>query len=83
MFLLSPYPLNAPIAIDAVLTDSDGAYVLFVGVTRNNARGRNVTGLEYDAYRPLAEKEMAKIVFQVCLYHLFSSGLFNKLRRDN
>ncbi len=51
--------------MDAVLTDSDGAYVLFVGVTRDHARGRNVTGLEYDAYKPLAESEMARIVAAV------------------
>lgn len=62
MFLLSPNPLQAQVAIDAVLSDSDGAYVLFVGVTRNHARGRSVTGLEYDAYKPLAESEMARIV---------------------
>ncbi len=65
MVLLSSQPLNAQIAIDAVMTDADGAYVLFVGVTRNHARGRNVTGLEYDAYAPLAESQMAKIVNDV------------------
>lgn len=65
MVLLSPDPLDAQVAIDAVLTDSDGAYVLFVGVTRDNARGRDVTGLEYDAYKPLAETQMAKIVVAV------------------
>jgi len=62
MVLLSSEPLNAQTAIDAVLTDSDGAYVLFVGVTRNHARGRAVTGLEYDAYKPLAESQMQFIV---------------------
>ena len=65
MVLLSPKPLDSRVAIDAVLTDSDGAYVLFVGVTRDYARGRSVTGLEYDAYRPLAEKQMARIVADV------------------
>ncbi|MBC7806343.1 MAG: molybdenum cofactor biosynthesis protein MoaE [Akkermansiaceae bacterium] len=65
MVLLSSQPLDAQLAIDGVLTDSDGAYVLFVGVTRNHARGRHVTGLEYDAYKPLAESQMAKIVATV------------------
>ncbi|MBC8135915.1 MAG: molybdenum cofactor biosynthesis protein MoaE [Fibrella sp.] len=65
MVSLSPQPLDAQVAIDAVLTDSDGAYVLFVGVTRNHARGRSVTGLEYDAYKPLAENQMARIVATV------------------
>ncbi len=62
MVLLSSEPLNPQTAVDAVLTGSDGAYVLFVGVTRDNARGRAVTGLEYDAYKPLAESQMKSIV---------------------
>ncbi|MBC8139958.1 MAG: molybdenum cofactor biosynthesis protein MoaE [Armatimonadetes bacterium] len=62
MVLLSSEPLNAQAAVEAVLTDGDGAYVLFVGVTRNHARGRAVTGLEYDAYKPLAETQLQVIV---------------------
>ena len=62
MVLLSPEPLNPQTVVNAVLTTGDGAYVLFVGVTRNRARGRDVTGLEYDAYKPLAESQMQKIV---------------------
>ena len=65
MVLLSSQPLDARVAIDAVVTHADGAYVLFVGVTRDHARGRSVTGLEYDAYQPLAESRMAKIVGEV------------------
>jgi len=63
--LLTEEPLLIQTAIEAVLTDADGAYVLFVGVVRENARGRAVVGLEYQAYRPLAEKQMASIVAQV------------------
>jgi molybdopterin synthase catalytic subunit len=63
--LLTEEPLEARAAIDAVLTDADGAYVLFVGVVRQMARGRSVVGLEYQAYRPLAEKQLAAIVDQI------------------
>jgi molybdopterin synthase catalytic subunit len=52
-------------AVEAVLKQSDGAYVLFVGVVRDHARGRSVTGLEYEVYRPLAERQMRRIVEQV------------------
>ena len=65
MILLTDEILNPQIAVDAVMTDHDGAYVLFVGVVRNHARGRQVTGLEYQVYRPLAEVQMQQIVSDV------------------
>ena len=44
---------------------SDGAYVLFEGVVRNHHEGKAVESIFYDAYRPMAEKEIAKIVDEV------------------
>jgi molybdopterin synthase catalytic subunit len=44
---------------------SDGAYVLFEGVVRNHHQGKAVESIFYDAYRPMAEKEIAKIVDEV------------------
>lgn len=44
---------------------SDGAYVLFEGVVRNHHEGHAVESIFYDAYRPMAEKEMEKIVGEV------------------
>ena len=38
-----------------------GAICVFIGQTRNNARGRQVAYLEYDAYIPMAEKVLLKI----------------------
>lgn len=61
MVQLTEEPLDPQTAIDAVLTDADGAYVLFVGVVRDHARGRAVTGLEYQVYEPLARKQLARI----------------------
>ncbi len=40
---------------------SDGALCLFVGVVRNENEGRPATAIEYQAYGPMAESEMAKI----------------------
>jgi molybdopterin synthase catalytic subunit len=63
--LLTDVALDPQQAADAVMTDANGAYVLFVGVVRNHARGRNVTGITYDVYKPLAARQMARIVEQV------------------
>lgn len=62
MVLITPDILNPQAAVDAVMTTSDGAYVQFVGVVRNHSRGRAVTGLEYQAYAPMAERQMARLV---------------------
>lgn len=41
---------------------SDGAYVLFDGVVRDHHEGHAVESILYEAYRPMAEKEIDKIV---------------------
>ena len=41
--------------------DEDGAALLFVGVVRNHADGRPVSGMRYDAYVDMARKELAVI----------------------
>ena len=38
-----------------------GAVVTFSGNVRNHNRGREVDYLEYDAYRPMAERQLRKI----------------------
>lgn len=44
---------------------SDGAYVLFEGVVRDHHEGKRVESIFYDAYRPMAEKEIDIIVRDV------------------
>lgn len=39
-----------------------GAIVTFVGVVRDVADGRHVTGLDYSAYEPMAARELEAIV---------------------
>ena len=65
MILLTEAPLDPQQAIDAVMTDADGAYVLFVGVVRNHSRGRQVTGLEYQVYAPMAEAQLRRLIDEV------------------
>jgi molybdopterin synthase catalytic subunit len=45
-----------------VMRLSDGACVIFEGAVRNHHEGREVESIYYDAYRPMAEKELARIV---------------------
>jgi molybdopterin synthase catalytic subunit len=62
MIQLTEDPLDPEQAVRAVLTHQDGAYVLFVGVVRAHSRGRTVTALEYQAYVPMAEQQLARLV---------------------
>jgi len=53
-----------PIDLAALLNEarsSDGALCLFVGVVRNQSDGRETVAIDYDAYGPMAESEMARI----------------------
>ena len=45
-------PLDPGPLIEFVRTESDGAVVTFLGVTRDHNEGRRVLYLEYEAYRP-------------------------------
>ena len=62
---LTDAPIDTAALIAAVMRPSDGAYVLFEGVVRNHHDGRAVESIFYDAYRPMAEKELARIASEV------------------
>jgi molybdopterin synthase catalytic subunit len=51
---------------EAVMRRSDGALVVFEGVVRNHNEGRAVDTIVYEAYRPMAEKEFARVIAKVC-----------------
>lgn len=53
--------LRAEDAIAAVQHPAAGAIDLFLGVVRDNNRGRRVSHLVYDAYPEMAEKVMGEI----------------------
>jgi molybdopterin synthase catalytic subunit len=59
---LTDDPIDPQELVRRVVRSSDGAYVLFDGVVRDHAEGKRVESIFYDAYRPMAEKEIAKIV---------------------
>jgi molybdopterin synthase catalytic subunit len=57
--------VEAPLAIEpiaALVADPGaGAIITFAGVVRDNARGRPVVALEYEAYAPVAERMLAQL----------------------
>ena len=54
-------PLNIGSISDLVTKPTTGATSLFVGTTRDNFEGKKVVRLEYEAYVPMAKKEMSKL----------------------
>lgn len=57
-----------PIDLAALLAEArpeDGAVCLFVGVVRNESDGRVTVAIDYEAYGPMAESEMAHIAREV------------------
>ena len=54
-------PLDPAVFLSEARRDGDGGLTLFVGVVRDNADGRQVEAMEYEAYEPMAEKEMERI----------------------
>ena len=55
-------PLDAAAATAEVARTANGAIVVFVGTVRDVNEGRSVTGIEYSAYRAMAERELADVV---------------------
>ena len=55
-------PLDPAALLAEVSGSSNGASILFVGTVRNVNDGRAVTGIDYAAYLPMAERELAAIV---------------------
>jgi molybdopterin synthase catalytic subunit len=62
---LTDDPIDPQALVRRMMRTSDGAYVLFEGVVRDQHEGKAVESILYDAYRPMAEREMEKIVRDV------------------
>jgi molybdopterin synthase catalytic subunit len=62
MFEISENVIDTGVLRDQVLAPESGAFVCFEGWVRNRNEGMAVQALEYSAYKPLAEKEGARIL---------------------
>ena len=60
-----PWVDTRPLSLDALVAEVSGpemgGVVTFTGIVRNQARGAEIDHLEYEAYAPMAEKEMRKL----------------------
>ena len=59
---VQPSPLSLDVLLREVSGPGFGGIVTFTGVVRDHAKGQAIEHLEYEAYAPMAEKEMRKIV---------------------
>ncbi|GAC1614189.1 MAG: hypothetical protein NVS4B7_06070 [Ktedonobacteraceae bacterium] len=59
---LTHEPLDRNALIEAVADPGMGGIVVFEGVVRDNARGKQVRYLEYDVYAEMAEQQIRAIV---------------------
>lgn len=57
-------PLDVTALIAEVAAESNGATAVFIGTVRASNQGRDVDGIEYTAYREMAEKEMLSILLE-------------------
>ena len=55
-------PIDIARIVERVSKSANGATVLFLGTVREVNDGRGVSGIEYTAYRSMAERELAAIV---------------------
>ena len=58
---ISRKPIDPTKALESVMDEDAGGIVLFVGTIRNQTKGKEVKGLDYEVYRPMAERQIAKL----------------------
>ena len=68
-FALTRHPIDSKIVVDRLLQGEDGAYVDFVGVVRNNTKGRKTSYLDYECYEAMAIQVMADLGRQIKANH--------------
>ncbi|HVV54888.1 MAG TPA: molybdenum cofactor biosynthesis protein MoaE [Mucilaginibacter sp.] len=61
---ISGKPLNIQSCIDWVMSPQSGGTDVFIGTVRDSTKGKKVIRLEFEAYEPMALKEMEKIAAQ-------------------
>ena len=65
MILITEEPLDPEATTALVRESANGAVVTFLGTTRDRTGDRRVLYLEYEAYRPMADKKLAEIADEV------------------
>jgi molybdopterin converting factor subunit 1 len=65
LFRVTADPLDPREVEAAVAAPDTGATVTFTGTVRDNARGQQVSALEYEAYAPAAEKMLERVADEI------------------
>jgi len=65
MFDITDQPLSLERLVSVVTRSSSGAVASFLGVVREQTRGRQVLYLEYEAYREMAIPKMREIADEI------------------
>jgi molybdopterin synthase catalytic subunit len=65
VFALQREPIE-PRLLEKVVRPGDGGVAIFLGIVRDNADGRPVEGLSYEAFEPMALREFELIANEVC-----------------
>ena len=58
MFVVSDLPINREELVKSVESQEAGAIAVFDGVVRNNADGKKVLRMKYEAHKEMAENMM-------------------------
>ncbi|MGZ3778839.1 MAG: molybdenum cofactor biosynthesis protein MoaE [Mucilaginibacter sp.] len=62
--IISPKALDIQSCIEWVMSPQSGGIDVFIGTVRDSTKGKRVIRLEFEAYEPMALKEMEKIAAQ-------------------
>jgi molybdopterin synthase catalytic subunit len=65
MFEITDQPISLESLVNTVTRPSSGAIATFLGVVREQTRGRQVRYLEYEAYREMAIPKMREIAEEI------------------
>jgi MoaE-MoaD fusion protein len=68
-FALTRQPIDSKAIVDRILRPEDGAYVDFVGVVRNNTKGRATRYLDYECYEGMAIRVMSQLGQEIARGH--------------
>ncbi len=66
MIQITSRPIEPGALLSAVEDDGSGGTVLFLGCVRDHSQGQKVIALEYEAYEPMALRQMEHIKAEVC-----------------
>jgi len=75
-------PIDTPAVLGRLKRPQDGAAVVFEGIVRDNTRGRRTLYLDYEAYEPMALKQMHGLAQQACQrFGVAGISIFHRLGR--